>query len=160
MGQLPDTLEKAQTQLDELEGLIDLHSNEIIEELAENGEYQGLYQDKIVETMVEADQEVSKAETEFFNYEEDLKEVLKGEKRPEKLEEETGVPTTEDQYQHNYRKAVELSHRYDRLEAQFKALSKIMKQNHLGQLQEEYREKHPWLEEPEEASGFKTAAEI
>lgn len=160
MSDLPNTIQQAQDQLDELEGLIDLHSQDLIEELAENGGYRGHYQDQVVEAMVEADQKVSKAEQEFFDYEEGLKEVLKGEKRPEDLEEENGVSSQKDQYQHKYRSAVELSHRYDRLDAQFKALSKIMDQNGLGEIQEEYRDQHPWLSEPEEASGFKSAAEI
>ena len=137
MPDLPDTLRQAQDQLDELESLIDLHSDDIIEQLAEEGEYRGLYQDRVIEAMVEADQEVSKAETQFFNYEEDLKQVLKGEKSPEELLEENGVNSRKDQYQHSYRTAVELSHRYDRLEAQFKALNQVMQKNGLGEIEQE-----------------------
>lgn len=157
---LNQTLEYAHEELGKAEAMLDLHTGEMVSHLAEEENYQRFYEDELVESIVKADRAVSNAETQFFNYEQKLREVIKGDKPSEELVEEENISPGLDTYAHLYRAAVTASRRRDKVKRQFNAVSQIMQQNDMSELKEQMLEQHPWHEEPEEAEGFQSAAEI
>lgn len=157
---LPKKLAHAQDRLDEAEGLMQLHAEEVVAALTSERSYRGNYTDELLQRYIEADRASSNAETIFFNYEEDFEDVLEGEERPGEIVEAYDIPPNLQQYRNAFRTASQVSQRRKALERQFNALSKIMQNNGMGDLSEQMREEHPWYQEPEEAPGFQTAAEI
>lgn len=157
---LPKTLRYTKDQLDETETLIDLHSEEIIKALTSEREYEGLYEDKLVEQMVSTSQQASNAETQFFNYESDLQDFLQGEKRRQEVREDHDISVERPQYQNAFRSASQISNRYDRLERQFRALSKVMEQNGMDNLREKMVREHPCYRQPAESSDFEKASKL
>lgn len=157
---LPKTLKHAQERLDEAEGLMKLHADEVVQALTSETEYRGNYSGKMIENYVKADQVANNAETQFFNYENDFESVLEGDKPDQELINDYDILPSLQQYQHAFRSASKVSQRSKRLERQFEALSRIMKQNGMGDLQDRMNQEHPWYQEPEDVSGFQTAAEI
>lgn len=82
---LPKTLRRAQEKLDEVEGLMQLHADEVVSALTSESRYHGAYSEEMIRTYVEADRASSNAEVQFFNYEEDFEKMLGKEKRPEDI---------------------------------------------------------------------------
>lgn len=156
---LPKTLKHAQNKLDEAEGLMQLHTEEVVQALTDEVEYRGSYADKLIQSYVGANRASNNAETQFFNYEKGLEKMLKGENLPEEVAESYDIPPDLQQYQHAFTSASNISNRSERLERQFEALSTVMKQNGMEDILQRMTEQHPWYSEPE-ASGIQSAAEI
>jgi tRNA(Ile2) C34 agmatinyltransferase TiaS len=157
---LPKKLAYAQDRLDEAEGLMQLHAEEVVAALTSERSYRGNYTGSLLQRYVEADRAASNAETMFFNYETDFEQMLEKDKEPGEVVEDYDIPPNLQQYKAAFRTASQVSQRRQTLENQFKAFSRIMEQNGMGDLSEQMREQHPWYDQPEEALGFQTAAEI
>lgn len=157
---LPKTLRHAEEKIYEAEGLFQLHSDELVEALTSGTEYKGLQEDNLVKNMVSAAQAASNAEAQFFNYETDLNQVLESGKDPGEFSLEHDMPPNLQEYQKAYKSTASLINRYDRLDRQFKALSKVMEQNGMGNLRERMVAEHPWYREPTEASNFENASNL
>lgn len=157
---LHKTLAYAQGRLDEAEGLMQLHAQEVVAALTSEKSYHGNYTTELLQRYVEADRAASNAETQFFNYENDFENVLDHDEDPEQIVEDYGMPPDLQQYKNAFRTASQISQRRNALERQFKALSAIMKQNGMDDLSDEMKEEHPWYEQSKEVVDFQTAAEI
>lgn len=157
---LPKKLAHAHDRLDEAEGLMQLHAEEVIATLTSERSYRGNYTDELLKRYIEADRASNNAETMFFNYEEDFEDMLEGEERSGEIVDTYDIPPNLQQYKNAFRTASHVRQRRQVLERQFNALSEIMEQNGMEDLSEQMRSEHPWYQEPEKASGFQTAAEI
>jgi len=157
---LSKTLQVANERLDHAQGLLELHSDEIIAVAKENKEYRGLYEDELIDTAVSASQHSTNARTQFYNYEDDFKKFLQGEQTAEQIMEQHDVAPNLQQYIRAYESAVQVTKRRERLEQRIKALSHFMEAKEIGGLTDQLTEQHPWYQEPEDASGFKKASQI
>lgn len=157
---LEQTIRYANQKLDRAEALLELHSEELTEHLAENEPYTGNYEEELLRQVRDTGTAVRNAENQFLRYEETYAEIKLGEEPLGTAEEQHGTPATTDQHNHLYREAHKAVNRHETLQQQFKALSQIMEQNGLTDLQHEMKQQNPWYEEPEDAEGFRKASNI
>lgn len=157
---LPKTLEIAKERLDEAEGLMNLHSDQVVNALTGETEYRGDYEEELIQQTVKASQQASNARTQFFNYEKQFEDVLNNKAIGQEVRAEYDIPANLEEYKRAYESAENIALRHERLKDQIKGLSKIMENNDMGNLWQQLKQEHPWYDEHQESQGFQSASDM
>lgn len=157
---LPKTLEIAKERLDEAEGLMQLHSDQVVDALTGENRYRGDYEEELIQKTVKASQQASNARTQFFNYEDRFEDVLNDKAISQEVRTEYDIPANLAEYKRAYESAENLALRQERLKEQIKGLSKVMEKNDMGNLWGQLKQEHPWYEEHHQSQGFQSASNM